>query len=267
VEVAKMTSTKLEIPYVDSGENNAYSLHEMMAITSLGQMEAVTREEVAEAVIQSAYGSTTHDILTALDKASLNPSYAAAVHRVKIFEKLKFLESKSKHPSIATNNLGPTVSKHLFELYILINATNTSVSNLSKTSPGDVLRKIAAYLEQNSGLVSYALTLGLPIIEEGNQILVLNNTLVPKNISHLSNLDEEALNKHVDEGWIDLRRKSIESWIKKLADLEYERVEITDKIFIPLERNWQNLSELNIGEILGYIYSMQGGNRKKELPI
>jgi len=71
----------LEIPFVDSGENCAYSLYEMYAITSLGQMESITKEEVAQAVYECAKGSTKNDILTSLDYVALSPTYTAVFQR------------------------------------------------------------------------------------------------------------------------------------------------------------------------------------------
>lgn len=257
--------TTIKIPYVDSGENNAYSLHEMMAITSLGQMESVTREEVSEAVLQSILGSTKYDILTALDYATLNPSYTAAIQRNHIFRKMKSLETISDYPSIATNNLGPTMSKHLFELFVLLKMADNSLENLIKLTPKELIKSITTFFKKDDRILKYALALRLPFINCNNEIFILDNTFVPEDKSLLKNITNDNLERFIKEGWIDFRETNIKQWLKKLKGLVKEKNEILNKMSIPLERNWQDIENGNIGEILGYIYSMEGGNRKKEL--
>lgn len=258
----KFSDNTIKIPYVDSGENNAYSLHEMMAITSLGQMEAVTREEVSEAVLQSILGSTKYDILTTLDYASLSPSYTAAVQRDYIFNKMKQLENDSEYPSIATNNLGPTMSKHLFELYVLLQVANNSLDQVIKLDVGEIIDLIDEFLKDGK-MIKYALSLRLPVITPDNQIYILDNAFVPEDKSLLNKPSQ--LEKFIKEGWVDFRPETIRQWLNKLTKLSQESKTFTNKMSIPLHRNWQDLNGNDIGEILGYIYSMEGGHRKKEL--
>lgn len=255
----------IKIPYVDSGENNAYSLHEMMAITSLGQMESVTREEVSEAVLQSILGSTKYDILTALDYATLNPSYTAAIQRDHVFEKMKHLEKISDYPSIATNNLGPTMSKHLFELFILLKVAGNSLENLINWSPKKLIELITLFFEKDDKILKYALALRLPVISCHDEIFILDNAFVPGDKDLLKNISSDDLEKFIKEGWIDFREENIKQWLEKLQKLVKEKNNISNKMCMPLERNWQDVENGDIGEILGYIYSMEGGNRKKEL--
>ena len=236
-----------------------------MAITALGQMEAVTKEEVSEAVLQSILGSTKYDILTALDYATLNPSYMAAIQRSHIFEKMKKLEKDSIYPSIATNNLGPTVSKHLFELFVLLKVSDNSLSELINFSAKELVVRIKKFLKKNDTIIQYALALGLPVLNGDDELLILDNAFVPENKQLLKNASNEVLEKYIKDGWIDFREKTIEKWLERLKKIVREKNEILSKICIPLERNWQSINNGDIGEILGYIYSMEGGNRKKEL--
>jgi len=262
---ARTLNDTIKISYVDSGENNAYSLHEMMAITSLGQMEAVTREEVAEAVLESIFGSTKYDILTVLDSATLTPSYTAAIQRGYIFERMKELEKKAEYPSIATHNLGPTVSKHLFELYVLFQVAENSIEKLLKSSPQKLAYLIKKYFEQDNEIIRYALSLGVPVIDSENNLYILDNAFVPEDKKELKNASAKILEKFIASGWADFRKKTIAGWLNKLRRLEKERARISSNVSIPLARNWQNLTGENLGEILGYVYSMEGGSRKKEL--
>ena len=85
------------------------------------------------------------------------------------------------------------------------------------------------------------------------------------NKKELEDISEIQLEKYISSGWIDFREKTVKTWLNKLQKLQKEKSEILSEICIPLEKNWQNITGENIGEILGYIYSMEGGNRKKEL--
>jgi len=212
----KILNETIKIPYVDSGENNAYSLHEMMTITSLGQMEAVTREEVAEAVLESIFGSTKYDILTALDNSTLNPSYAAAIQKTQVFDKIRKLEEKSEYPSLATNNLGPTVSKHIFELYVLLQIADNSIEKLLKMSFEKIINSLKTYLKENKEIIEYALALRIPIIDTDNNLWILDNAFVPENKKGVENISEIELEKYISSGWVDFRKKTVKMWLNKL---------------------------------------------------
>lgn len=253
----------MEIPFVDSGENSAYSLGEMSAITALGQMGCVTREEVAQATFETINGSTKYDLLTAMDYATLGPSFLAATQRQIIFNKLKSLEKKKNVPSIATNNLGPTVSKHLFELYILLQVSNNSVEECIRTKNKDLTKKTNKFIETHKEIRSQILSLGLPIIFDNSEILIGEYYLVP-NMNIKNVISRNNINKWAASGWVDLRKTQInywQSWIKKAyADI----LKLQKKATPVLNRNWQNIEKGNIGEILAYVYSLQGGGRKIE---
>ena len=267
LEKTELLSDTIKIPYVDSGENNAYSLHEMMAITALGQMEAITREEVADAVLQSIIGSTKYDILTALDNATLNPTYAAAIQRNYIFDKMRKFEKNSNYPSIATNNLGPTVSKHLFELFVLLKISDNSLKKLINFSEKKILVLLKEFFETNNTIIQYALALRLPVLNNDNELLILDNAFVPENKQLLKNVSQENLEKYIESGWVDFREKTIKKWLLKIKKMITEKAINSNKLCITTEKNIHNIKNGDIGEILGYIYSMEGGNRKKELDI
>lgn len=249
----------LEIPYVDSGENSAYSLYEMETITALGQMESITREEVAEAVYESTCGSTKYDLLTAMDYATLGPTYAASFKRNKVLNSLRQIQNKKRVPSIATNNLGPTVSKHLFELYILLDLNNYDAEAVIKQSPLKLSELAKKYVLKNNIVRKQALSLGLPILFDGNEALTGDHHFVP-DMSHENIVSKENVDKWADAGWIDLRKRSIENWQKWFRKVleEYENNSSPN-----LTLNYQAIKSGDIGEVLGLIYSLQGGTRKK----
>jgi len=260
---AKIYNKYLEIPFVDSGENSAYSLYEMHAITSLGQMESITREEVAEAVYESSNGSTKHDLLTAMDYAALNPTYAAAFQRDIILNKLNNIVNEKKISSIATNNLGPTVSKQLFELYVIFSICGNSIQKILKTSSKSLSDNAKKYILNDNNLRSQILSLGLPILFENNEYIRGSTIFVP-NMEELNSLSQENVNKWAGAGWVDLRKNRITYWKKyiKIANDGLLNTIKTQKVC--LETNYYAINSRNIGEILGLIYSIQGGKRKKQ---
>lgn len=259
---AKKTSKILEIPFVDSGENSAYSLYEMHAITTLGQMESITREEVAEAVYQSAYGSTRYDLLTSMDYASLGPSYAAKFQRDIVLKKLQQIQDEKKIPSIATNNLGPTVSKHLFELHILLDLFEFNISKLVETPVAKITTLSRKYIYKNDIVRKEALSLGLPFLFEKNEILTGRHCFVP-NVKNKNIITKKNIEKWASAGWIDLRKKAIKNWQTWLKKGHEGYLREQTNSLASLAINYQAITLKNAGEILGLIYSLQGGERKK----
>ncbi|MDA3815577.1 MAG: hypothetical protein PF549_04385 [Patescibacteria group bacterium] len=261
-EKVKKSSKSLEMPFVDSGENSAYSLYEMHAITTLGQMESITRDEVAEAVYQSAYGSTRYDLLTSMDYASLGPSYAAKFQRDVVLKKLQQIQDEKKVPSIATNNLGPTVSKHLFELHILLDLVDFNILKLIEMPARKVSELAKEYVYENNIIRKQALSLGLPFLFKDNELLTGAHCFIPDSTKK-NTVTKENVEKWANAGWIDLRKSAIrnwQSWLKKGHDgyLEDQTNSLANLVI-----NYQAITLKNAGEILGLIYSLQGGERKK----
>jgi len=258
-----LIKNQMEIPYVDSGENSAYSLAEMTAITALGQMGCVTREEVAQAVYEMANGSTKYDILTATDNVSLKPSFPAAFQREVVLQKLATLEKEKNVPSIATNNLGPTVSKHLFELYILLLISNNSMGQFIEHRLTELVNKAERLIRSNKELRAQILSLGFPILLEGKRIFVGECYFVP-DIKSKNIISEKNIEQWAENGWVDLRRKQISYWQNQLKKVFLDVQQKEKSTTTVLNRNWQGVKNSNTGEILAYVYSLQGGERKVE---
>lgn len=235
----------------------------MHAITSLGQMESITREEVAQAVYESSKGSTKNDLLTAMDYAALGSTYSAAFQRRVILEELKKIQDDKEIPSIATNNLGPTVSKHLFELYILFALVKNDVFKLLTLDPKKASKTAKEYILKDKIIRSQILSLGLPIIFDNDEYLKGNYTLIPDK-SLDNTISRISLEKWADAGWVDLRLKRIvywQKWIKKAEDVFKKS---RKKGEVHLEENYHAIESQNVGEILGLIYSIQGGEKRKK---
>ncbi len=102
------TNEELSSVFVDTGENGLFSRGEFEAITTPGQMEYVTPEEIAEDVIYEIKGGNTgHDIINALDNATLSPTYRAGYLFHSAYKKMKQLEEEHNVDSVAFELLGP----------------------------------------------------------------------------------------------------------------------------------------------------------------
>jgi len=252
----------LEIPFVESGENEAYSLAEMTAITAPGQMEAITREEVANAVLDCMYGSSKYDMISAMDLASLKSTYTGAVQRNNILNKVKSIQDEKCIPSIATNNLGPTVTKHLYELYFVLEAGKFNLKNIVSLSMEELLAIINDVVLQKSEIICQILSLGLPVLQEDNMLTIGDRISYPKN-QDFECIDEDKINYWAKLGWVDLRKKQIQTWMDLLKKM-YHELNNADGRMVDLERNLQSMNKTEaLGEVLAYLYSISGGNRRK----
>ena len=112
---------QLEGVYLDAGENGLFSLPEFEALTSLGLMEFVTPEEVAENDLREIQGHPTgRDVVSALDAATTGPTYRAGVLRSEALGAMERWETEHGIGSVAYEMLGPPrLSKLLFEAAIL----------------------------------------------------------------------------------------------------------------------------------------------------
>jgi hypothetical protein len=256
------TDDYLEIPFVESGENEAYSLAEMTAITAQGQMEAITREEVAKAVLDCMHGTSKYDMISAMDLASLKSTYTGAVQRNNILDKVKCIQDEKCIPSIATNNLGPTVTKHLYELYFILEAGNFNLKNIVSFSTADILVKIKEIVSQKTEIINQILSLGLPVLQEDNMLIIGDRITYPKNQT-FEFIDEDKINYWAKLGWVDLREKQIQTWVDLILKM-YNELNNPDGKMVDIERNLQSMNKTEVlGEVLAYLYSISGGNRRK----
>src|SRR3989344_563504 len=148
------TKKALKILSVGSGENEPYGLAEAAAISSSLQMGSITKEEVANATVETALGSDRHNILAALDQVVLGPSYQGAETRRTILEVLEKLEEGEALPSIVTGNLGPRVAKHLVELYLILKANRA----LNWDNPKKIQQAVAENITHDKKFLTFVLS-------------------------------------------------------------------------------------------------------------
>lgn len=103
----------------------------------------------------------------------------------------------------------------------------------------------------------------MPIIFDDKQVTVGEYFYVPnpkeENIITSKNIDLWA-----KSGWVDLRESNIKYWQAIIKDILVESKKNKEDGFAVIDRNWLDIESADIGEILGYAYSMLGGQRKTE---
>ncbi len=163
--IAEPTHQLLQSVFIDTGENGIFSRGEFEAISTPGQMEYVTPEEIAQDVIYEIKGGNTgHDIINALDNATLEPTYRAGFMFNSALEKMKALEKEHHVDSVAFEILGPPrLSKLLYEAYLLKVAFIT-MRTVVQTSARELSSALTTLIKDNQTLRSHIISIGIPIL-------------------------------------------------------------------------------------------------------
>lgn len=205
--------------YIDAGENGLFSLPEFEALTSLGLMEFVTPEEIAENVIREIQGHPTgRDVVAALDAATMGPTYRAGVLRSEALGAMERLEAEQGVESVAYEMLGPPrLSKLLFEAAILERLYGV-MEIAASLNPDEAAERSQALIEEDSELRQRILTIGLPILlPDGEAVLRGAQVKVPPEPG-LSPTDD----KIVSAGWVDLRSSNWALWKDRITGVAVE---------------------------------------------
>lgn len=287
----------LESVYIDTGENGYFSLAEFTAITTLGQMEGVTPEDIAFNVVRELKGINTGcDIVSALDGAVIGPSYRAGVLRHRAIEFARQLQREHNVDSVAFEILGPPrLSKLLFEAYLLKRVSNTmqAVADSSPETLSDALLKLVT---QDADLRSRAISIGIPILipraprtgntassqQEGGELTLGDGlSLLCAQRDRRDHRWEwqdwqvtpTAINRWAETEWIDLRPSNMARWKVRLARIISESEGMPTPGFDSSSRwgramaspaTWQLQPEINVGEVVGWIFinEEEGGRMK-----
>jgi hypothetical protein len=248
-------SRHLESVYIDTGENGLFSVGEFTALSTLGQMELVTPEEIARAVVTEIKGGATgFDVVAAFDSAVMGPTYRAAFLRSAALHKLHALEHEHGIQSVAFEILGPPrLSKLLFEAYLIKRACTTLGAALEAT-PESLSEALLRDVSTTQDLRAQAISIGIPILlPDGKRML-----------------RGPALKAHsADEGWVDLRAENMARW---QARLSAARAEIAgalggdtssrfERIFSDA-RTWEANDSFDIGEVVAWVFIHEDGGRR-----
>ena len=201
------TGRPLESVFINVGENGVFARDEFETVSALGQMELVTPEEIADTVLMEVRGRPTgHDIVGALDGATLGPTYRGGYLRAVAIAGLERLESEHGVRSIAFEMLGPPrLTKLLYEAYVLglIYPTVRALANALATTAAQEAESLLR--ERAPDLRRQILSVGLPILlSDGVSILRGETVVVPP--------DGRGADT-AQRGWVDLRVANLEQWI------------------------------------------------------
>ncbi len=265
------TGDTLKAVFIDTGENGIFSRGEFDAISSLGQMEYVTPEEIAQSVVQEIRGGNTgHDIINALDHASLEPTYRAGFMHHSAIKKMKKLEEEHKTDSVAFEMLGPPrLSKLLYEAQLL-KILYGSIGNVVKKTSNEISEKTFYFIQKNTEIRSNVISIGIPILlPDGKRLLRGNNIKIPPFRGENEQLiDNNKIDLWANDGWIDLREKNWKKWLNRFDTIikttESIPVDDTSSRYVRDKDYWNNFNEIDIGKIVGWIFIYEDlGERMK----
>ncbi len=212
----------LEGVYLDAGENGVFTLSEFETLTALGLMEFVTPEEIAENVIREIQAHPTgKDMVSAMDAASMGPTYRAGVLRSAAMGHMEALEAEAGVSSVAFEMLGPPrLSKLLFEGAILERLYGT-MAVAAELLPDETARQAEALILEDDDLRQRIVSIGLPILLPDGRRLLRGPVVKVAPDEDASGLDPRL----VHGGWVDLREENWARWKRRCATLlaEIER--------------------------------------------
>ncbi len=269
--IAKPTGKRLKSVFIDTGENGIFSRGEFEAIATPGQMEFVTPEEIAESVLYEIRGGNTgHDIINALDNATLSPTYRAGFMFQGALEKMKRLEKENNTNSVAFEMLGPPrLSKLLYEAHLLKKVFGT-VNVVMKTSTKKMSSALTDYISNDAALRSQIISIGIPILlPDGKTLLRGNDVKIPafRGINEL-NITTEHIDDWARNGWIDLRASNMEQWKHRLNEIKkevelYTAGDTSSRNFRTTEY-WSDFNDIDAGKIVGWVFTEEEkGKRMK----
>jgi len=210
----------LESVWLDAGENGLFSLGEYETISSLGLMEIITPEEIADAAISEIRGRPTgRDIVGALDAATMGPTYRGGALRETALRYMEELEAEHGVRSVAFEMLGPPrLSKLLFEAEILGRLFG-DVPAAAHLEPEVTARRAMELVESDARLRSDVLSIGIPILlADGKRLLRGPSVSVEP--------DGPADAVWANRGWVDLRAESWSKWRDRLRGFQSDVLEV-----------------------------------------
>ncbi|MBU0474191.1 MAG: short-chain dehydrogenase [Bacteroidetes bacterium] len=257
----KGTGENLKSVFIDTGENGTFSRGEFEAITAQGQMEFVTPEEISKTIIYEVKGGNTgHDIINALDNASMSPTYRAGIMQNFAVKKLAKLEEIHNTESVAFELLGPPrLSKLLHEINLLRHVAGT-MKGIVDTNSEILSEKTYLLLKNDDKLRSEIISIGIPILLPDGKSLLRGNTMKipPFRGREEIEITEKNIDLWASDGWVDLRELNIIRWQNRLQDLMHEAELIPDEdtssLHVRNKEYWNNFGKIDIGKVVSWIF-------------
>ncbi len=252
----------LKSVFIDTGENGIFSKAEFMTITTTGQMEYVTPEEIARNVVYELKGGNTgHDIINALDNATMGPTYRAGYLRHTALQKMESLEKEHGVESIAFELLGPPrLSKLLYETY-LFKKTVRTMQALRDADEKALSERLFKLISEDAELRSQIISIGIPILLPDGKRLLRGPTvkIPPYRGEDVLEIQPGKIDIWAHDGWVDLRPQNIRTWKERMnrifAEIETVPPEDTSSHYDRDRAYWLEDEEINVGKIVGWIFT------------
>jgi hypothetical protein len=261
---AKPINKTLKSVFIDTGENGLFSRGEFEAITTPGQMEFVTPEEIAEDTIYEIKGGNTgHDIINALDNATLGPTYRAGYLFDSAKEQIIELEKKHQIDSVAFEMLGPPrLSKLLYEGYLL-KLCCKDMHNIMKASASVLSKQLKKKIESDGDLRSKIISIGIPILmPDGKTLLRADEIKIPASQGDDEvPISQKNINLWAHDGWVDLRIANMKLWKSRFQAMfkmaQAIPVNDTSSRYLNNSKYWNDFKAIDPGKLAGWIFSYE----------
>lgn len=255
------TDKFFESVFIDTGENGIFSKAEFEAITSIGQMELITPEEISAAIVWEIIGGNSgNDVIQGLDAFTMGPTYRAGSMRHSALKKLAQLEKENNTDSIAFELLGPPrLSKLLFEAY-LMRRLYGSANNVLSADPKEISEKAFNLLAEDTKLRSQMLSIGLVILlPDGKKYLRGKEVKIPVKAGNDEiAADEKQIEKWCYEAWVDLRASNFVQWQERFANIRQQFsanvAGDTSSRYNYTEDYWDGFENIDEGKIVGWVF-------------
>jgi len=260
-EAARVLDEPLESVFIDTGENGIFSLEEFATVTSVGQMEFVTPEEIAAYLVFEIEGrSTGCDVIGALDAAVLGPTYRAAALRHEAIERMTELEREHGVRSVAFEMLGPPrISKLLHEAHLLREAFAT-LRAVAAAGPEQVRDRLDEMVRARPEVTAEAAAVGIPVLLDSGELIRGPRVIVPHEADRVE-VTPEQLERWVRDGWADLRLANCVQWVERarriLAEMEAIPPCETSSRNVRTRRYWLDGGAIQPGKTVGWILSVE----------
>ncbi len=268
---ARPLNRNLQSVFIDTGENGLFSRGEFEAIATPGQMEFVTPEEIAETVVYEIKGGNTgHDIINALDNATLSPTYRAGYLFHSALKQIETLEKLHGVDSVAFEMLGPPrLSKLLYEAYLL-KLCFKDMLKVMRTDPALLSKGVHGKIHDDSVLRSHIISIGIPILlPDGKHLLRGTEIKIPAfHGESEAKILPGKVNRWAHDGWVDLRRSNMQRWKERFGKIRLmaDRIATGDTSSQHLNNAayWNYFLDIEPGKVAGWIFSYEEkGMRKK----
>ena len=262
--VAKPLRQSMKSVYIDTGENGTFSRGEFQAIATPGQMEFVTPEEIAEATIYEIKGGNTgHDIINALDNATLSPTYRAGYLFNAALNEIRRLEKDHGVESVAFELLGPPrLSKLLYEGYLL-KVCFQDIQKVLKVSASSLSKKLTLRIQKDASLRSRIVSIGIPILlPDGKRLLRGDDIKIPpfRGDNEIPT-SARQIDLWAHDGWVDLRVANMDHWKERFRQIismtESIPKDETSSRHMYTREYWNDYKEIDTGKLAGWIFNYE----------